>query len=116
MTKKKKPDLIDHACEMLQLMEAAEEVLRPVNQTLQVLYGDFYPHHGIATQGIENKLVVLLDEILGDELASYYLYECRRMPGGGLIKEKNGKAWPIKSVSDVRKYAKHLAKKTGVKS
>jgi len=105
--------LIEHACEMLQLMEADEDALLSVNQTLKDLYGDFHPHQNIMTQGIAGNLVKLLDEILGDSLASYYLCECRNMAKGGMIIEKNGKKWPIRNIADVRKYAKHLAKQRG---
>lgn len=45
----------------------------------------------------------LLDAILENEVASYYLHECQTMNGGGEIKE-NGKRYPIRNIDDVRKY------------
>ena len=103
-------DLIDSVIDVLQTYEAAEEVLRPVNDAMRVLYGDFYPHQNPATTGIEATTIKLCDKILGEELASYYLYECRSMKGGGKIIEKNGKKWPIRDLKDLRKYARHIQK------
>lgn len=53
---------------------------------------------------IETALVKVLDEALGDEIASYFLFEVQHMKGGGNIVETNGTEWPIASIEDVRAY------------
>ncbi|WP_441280367.1 hypothetical protein [Tardiphaga sp. 862_B3_N1_1] len=46
----------------------------------------------------------VLDAVLGDEIASYYVHEVPFMNGDAYIIEKNGIKWPIRSVHDVRAY------------
>ena len=50
---------------------------------------------------LHRELIILLDEILGEKLVSYYLYDCGRE---GLITTADGRAFPITSVDDIRQY------------
>lgn len=52
---------------------------------------------------LESAIVDFLDWILGDEIASYWLYECDCRPDGGRI-EFEGKDYPIKTIDDVIAY------------
>lgn len=52
---------------------------------------------------IEKSVVDMLDEILGDTVASYFLYECSTMKNGGKI-VVGDVTYPIKTIDDVVKY------------
>ena len=102
-------DLIDKACEVLATIQKRKSAYDSINTILRQTQGDFATQIEAMDNDIENAVVKLLDEILGAELASYWLYECSLMPNGGRI-EDNGKKWRIKTIRDVKKYARHLAK------
>ena len=50
------------------------------------------------------SVVKLLDAILGDEIASYFLYEVAVMKNGGSVTETDGKEYPIRTIDDVKAY------------
>jgi len=52
---------------------------------------------------IENAVVKLLDEVLGDTIASYFLYECSVMKDGGFVQEGDND-YRIKTIDDLRAY------------
>lgn len=64
------------------------------------LQGDFATHIKAIDDECLTKTVDLIDEIIGDSLASYFLWECSE---NGLITDQNLK-FPITSVDDIKKY------------
>lgn len=102
-------DLIKHACDTLSLIAQRKEKYDAVNAQMRGLQGEFYTHCEAMDNDIETGVIKLLDNILGAELASYWLYECSAMPNGGKITD-NGKTFRIKSIGDVKRYARYLSK------
>lgn len=97
--------MIDQAIEVIRYIEAFDKKLRGINAELRVLYGDFYPTLPLMPDGLHTQVIKLLDEVLGDSLASYYLYD--RPTKGGSITEKDGTEWPINTLADLRRYVLH---------
>lgn len=102
-------DLINQACDTLSFIKKRKARYDVLNETLKALQGDFAMHFDGMDCDIEAKVIKLLDNILGAELASYWLYECCSMPNGGKITD-NGKTFRIKSIGDVKRYARYLSK------
>lgn len=102
-------DLINQACDTLSLIAQRKEKYDEVNAILRNLQGDFHVSVEAMDEKVENAVIKLLDDILGAELASYWLYECGSMPNGGKITD-NGKVFRIKSIGDVKRYAGYLVK------
>lgn len=50
------------------------------------------------------SVVKLLDAILGDEIASYFIDEAVNMKDGGNVIETDGKEYPIRNIEDVEAY------------
>jgi hypothetical protein len=74
------------------------------NAVIRQIEADF-PATLLPMSGACNTSVVrLLDAILGDEIASYFLYEAANMKNGGGVTERDGKEYPIKTIEDVRAY------------
>lgn len=92
------------AVEVMWRWEQAKAQYDDINKTLAVLNPDFPPRVEMIDGRLEQTVVALLDEVLGDEIASYYLYECSLMKDGGRIVD-NGKEWPIKTLDDVLAYS-----------
>ncbi|WP_422923167.1 hypothetical protein [Singulisphaera sp. PoT] len=81
-----------------------EQRYRETNRVLRGLDGDF-PITALAASGtIVTSVVRLLDAFLGDEIASYFLFEANNMKDGGEIVEPDGREWPICSLEDVKAY------------
>lgn len=102
-------DLIDKACDTLSLIAQRKEKYDVLNKMLCELQGDFHDRIEAVDIKIEDAVIKLLDNILGAELASYWLYECSSMPNGGKITD-NGKTFRIKSIGDLKRYARFLSK------
>lgn len=106
---KSKLDLtVKQALNILSVMESRKQEYSKINDLLRSVQEDFPSYQTAVDAKIEIAVVTLLDQILGDELASYYLYECLNMPKGGSI-SPNMKKYPklsykLKSVKDVEKY------------
>lgn len=75
-----------------------------VNKEIHAWQNDDFPTvlHSM-TPALESAFIGVLDEVLGGGIASYYLYEATSMKGGGKVIE-DGKEWPIKNISDVKRY------------
>lgn len=75
-----------------------------INQEIRGWQGNDFPTTlRSMTPVLEKAFIGVLDEVLEDEIASYYLYEANSMKGGGKIIE-NEKEWPIKDISDVKRF------------
>ena len=97
-------DAIGAALDVLGALVAGMARYDAVNAELKSLQGDFYSHQAPMSGEIHDRVVAMLDTVLGDELASYFLYDCRTMVGGGRIVD-DGRSWPIRDMDDVRAYA-----------
>lgn len=93
----------EQAISLLNTLDKRKKKYDKINKSIRELQGDFPTYAQDIDTEIEAGLVKLLDAILENEVASYYLHECQTMNGGGEIKE-NGKRYPIRNIDDVRKY------------
>ena len=68
--------------------------------------GDFPTFLNVMPSDILTSIMGLLDQILlpGDELASYFFWECQSMKDGGSITVKSGREFKIKTIADLKKY------------
>lgn len=94
--------LQDQAINLIELIEKKDEEYQELNRYLHELQGDFYSHIEIMNEKIHSEVVSLIDNILGDTIASYYLYECPST--GGCITEHDGTEYTIRTIDDVRAY------------
>lgn len=92
------------AIEVMRVWEGAEKQYGEVNEILRGLNPDFPHRVDPIDNGLGIALLSLLDEVLGDGIASYYLCECSLMKDGGRIVD-NGREWPIKTLEDVLAYS-----------
>jgi hypothetical protein len=93
--------LCSKALKTLKALHEAHQKYDKVNDYLRKeIGGDFCPTL-LVNEQVEDQVVKLLDFILGDEIASYFMYECT--PNSGSIKH-NGKEWKIRTIDDVAKY------------
>ena len=104
----RKKEYIDRAIDIITVMQSERARLDSCNKIFSQLYGDFAAYVPFMPPSTEINLVALLDFILGEEMASYYLYECTNMDTGGYIQEKNGTHWKIETTDDLRKYIYHV--------
>lgn len=114
MSKKKQaanPFITSKELSALQLLETinerSEKYLK-LNKELTALQGDFASQVHPIDVAVETKLIAFLDEVLGDELATYYLYETSLMKDGGAIYPKAKKhpklVYRIKTIADLEVY------------
>ena len=94
----------EKALDLLELIKKRDNYYSEANSLLQKLQGDFPSTVQFMDASVFEAVIKLLDVILGDELASYYIYECTLMKGGGAIHEREGKVWTINSIESLRKY------------
>ncbi|OWK35193.1 hypothetical protein [Fimbriiglobus ruber] len=96
--------LIQHALSTLSVLYHEEQRYREANRVLRGLDTDFPVKAQAASGTILKSVVDLLDEILGDAIASYFLFEATNMKDGGKIIEADGREWLIHSLEDVKAY------------
>lgn len=94
--------LQDQAIKLIELIEKKDKEYRKVNALIHKLQGDFSCHIEIMNEKIHSEVIQLIDNILGDTIASYYLYECSGQ--GGSVTEHDGTEYKIKTLNDVRNY------------
>jgi hypothetical protein len=91
------------ALALLRLLHAKQKKYRKLNDKIRELQGDFPTHIQSIDDEYYSGVTKLLDDILGDELASYLLFET-----DGSDKYyyhlKDGKKFPIRNVDDIIKY------------
>jgi L-lysine 2,3-aminomutase len=101
------PPIQQKAILALEQIEKSTSEANKLNYMIDRLTGDgkdFYQHNITPILSpIEVKVVDLLDEILDCEIASYYLYECGMMSGGGHI-QIEGKDYRITDIDSVVKF------------
>lgn len=95
---------------LMEKIVSVQTAFDEMNTLSRALFGDFAPTFSPLPDCIANEVVALADAVLGDDLASYFLYECQRAPvigggeAGGSITLADGRQFPICTVSDVRAY------------
>lgn len=92
----------EQALKLLALIEKTEAEYRAINSQLRKIQSDFPGHIEVMNIKVHSAVIKLLDDILGDEMASYYLYEMP--PKEGYVIEKSGKKWVIRNIEDLRAY------------
>lgn len=101
---------IEAVFNFLRVMEERENEYERVNAEVRKLQ----PHFPTTVNFIDHELFapirVLVNSILGCDVAEYYMCECRHMKNGGKIVEADGKEWPIRNLDDVRAYVKREIK------
>ena len=90
------------ALALLRLLHAKEKKYKKLNEKIGELQGDFPTHIQSIDDEYYTRVVELLDEILGDELASYLLFETDGSRSYSITTEK--KKFPIRNVDDIEKY------------
>jgi hypothetical protein len=90
----------------LEKLEEKEEAYEIVNDAIRKLQPDFPATLQVMDFELYGPMRELIDEVLGCDIASYYLCEAKHMKGAGLITEKDGTEWPIRNLEDVRAYVK----------
>ncbi len=104
-------EILNKAIEIVGIIDAQDKELREINKKLAALYGEFSPQMSLCTEKLQTPLLILLDSILGEDLASYYLYECPLSGiNGGRIIEADGTEWPISTLDELRAYCEHIRK------
>ncbi|OWK42008.1 hypothetical protein [Fimbriiglobus ruber] len=96
--------LIEYALNTLSVLYHEDQRYREANRVLRGLDTDFPVKAQAASGTILKSVVDLLDEILGDAVASYFLFEAVNMTDGGKIIETDSREWPIRSLEDVKAY------------
>lgn len=92
------------AIQLLGLLEKREKQYAAVNKQIRGLQGDFPSRIHVMDDSLWDPVIKLLDQILGGEdIASYYYFECRNMKNGGMIVEKDVE-WRIKTLEDISAY------------
>lgn len=89
---------------LIGMMDARQGVYDAANAALKKVNQDFPATVEMIDGNVYRRLVEMLDEVLGDTIASYYLDEVRTMKDGGSITENDGRVWPIRNVDDVAAY------------
>ena len=103
-------DLIAQALYTLHCIEQDKLRCEHVNDEIQAWQQDDFAArlHSI-TPAVEKAVMDTLDLILGDSIASYYLYEATHMQDGGKIIEADKSEWLIRDISDVGRYVRRRA-------
>ena len=99
----------EQALAMLDILDERRAKYEDVNKRIRALNPDFPGLLICIDPSVETAIIGLLDTILGDGIASYYLNEVPSMEGGGYIRERDGTEWPIRSTEDVRAYVNRTA-------
>ena len=91
---------------MLQELHQKDKAFGEINDLLRASDSerDFQTYLRAVPSSTSSKIVNLIDEILGKDLGSYWLWECHSMPGGGAIQLKDGRKFRLKTIKDLEKY------------
>lgn len=94
----------EKALETLEIFDDRRALYDSVNKAIKQLNPDFPSILTMVDVKIETSLLEVLDAILGDGIASYYVNEVPFMKNEAYIIELDGVKWPIGSIDDVRRY------------
>jgi len=90
------------ALDTLSLIEKQRNKYDEINEKLTKISKDFPPRVEYCDSDSFYSVVDLLDEILGGELASYYLWDAPASGNGAIYIDD--KKYPINSIEDIKKY------------
>lgn len=91
------------ALNTLSTLHEEEKRYNAANTVIRNIEADFPPVLFPINFVCSKSVVDLLDAILGDDIATYFLFEAANMKQGGKIIE-DGKEWPIRNMDDVKAY------------
>ena len=91
------------ALALLRLLHAKQKKYSKLNDKIRDLIPEFTPHIQSIDDEYYTGVAGLIDEILGDELASYLLFETDESDSY-YYHLKAGKKFPIRNVDDIIKY------------
>lgn len=97
------------ALEVLEVIYNRRKQYDALNSKIRKIQTDFPNYIQDIDIEVEAIVVKLLDYILGDEIASYWLYEASDMKNGGMIVICE-KEYPIKTFEDVIKFVNRKEK------
>ena len=90
------------ALALLEALHKRDKLYTEVNKTIRDLQKDFPGLLSVMDCELFDPVIALCDAVLGDQIASYYWFECIRS-GSGCIQE-GSKIWRINNLGDVRKF------------
>lgn len=101
--------LTEEALNAINLFELRRSENEEINKHIKKAYPDFPPLVQHIDSLTESSFVKLLDAVLafaGEELASYYLYECDNYDGinSRCVIESDGKEWPLTNIMELSAY------------
>ena len=88
------------ALAVLDTMQRTQKIYDDLNKTIKKHTGKDDSLLTMCDEKLESIIVAFLNDVLGHEIASYFLYECQAMKDGGKIETEKGE-WPIKTIEDV---------------
>jgi hypothetical protein len=94
------------ALALLKLLHAKQKKYEKLNDKIRNLIPEFTPYIQSIDDDYFTGVTKLLDEILGDELASYLLFETDGSDSY-YYQLKENKKFPIRNVDDIIKYMKY---------
>jgi hypothetical protein len=100
----KTPDAREAALVIIEKLMEAQPAFDALNEQMSILNSGTTTMFAPMAECVADKVVDLLDIVLGEELASYFLYDCQCMGDGGSIKEIDGTVWPLKTIANLRTY------------
>lgn len=99
----------EQALKLLEIIHKKTQEYYVLNlQVKKVQNADFPTYIQFMDDKTETEVVLLLDEVLGDKIATYFLYECGYLEKNGKITEADSTVYPIKTIEDVRKYVNRV--------
>lgn len=107
----KNNDSINKALDLLRLLVLKQDDYDNINKQIRTIQGNDFPTTIRSIDlALEDYVVNLLDSVLGDNIASYWIYECQHMKNGGSITENNIE-WKITNIDSVEAFVRrHCAK------
>jgi len=94
------------ALTLLKLLHTKQKKYEKLNDKIRNLIPEFTPYIQSIDDEYYSGVTKLLDEILGDELASYLLFETDGSDRF-YIQLKEGKKFPMRNVDDIIKYMEY---------
>jgi len=94
--------LQSQAIDLLELIEKKENEYFQLNRELIEVQGDFPSHIAVMDQHVHPAVLNLIDAILANQTASWYLYEMPK--SGGVVTDEDGTKFFIEDISSLRAY------------
>ena len=93
------------AIDLIEVYLERSKKYESINSDLKDIQGDFPQRLNVIDDELLSKLLKLLDQALdNDDTASYFIFECQNMKGGGSVQLNGGKTYPLKTIQDLKDY------------